>query len=217
LGLFLYFHIFIDMKICYKCTEEKPFCEFGKNKTKKDGLQSYCKVCQKIFSENKKYESKTTTVEYRQNYYNNNKQILLAKQKIYKDKNREIIKNYQNDYRKKRRLEDPTFRLAEIIRSNVARIFNYIGSKKETKSYSIVEYTPIELKQHIESLFLDGMTWDNYGDVWEIDHTIPVIWFANNINKFSDKNHLCKEANALSNLKPMFFDINRRKSSNYEG
>ena len=29
-----------------------------------------------------------------------------------------------------------------------------------------------ELKQHFESLFKPGMTWDNHGE-WEIDHVIP--------------------------------------------
>lgn len=202
------------MKICGKCNLEKPKKDFGKDLSKSSGLQSYCKVCQKNIRDSKKY--KTISSEYRQDYYKNNKQILLSKQKIYKDNNKEEIRIYQKNYRNKRRSEDVTFRLSEIIRSNVARVFRYIGTKKELKTYSIVDYTPIELKQHLETLFKDGMTWDNYGSIWEIDHTIPVNWFIKNIDNFVDKHQLCKEANSLKNLTPMFFNDNRIKGSNYQ-
>ncbi len=33
------------MKLCHKCNEIKPFTEFNKNKTRKDGYQSRCKKC----------------------------------------------------------------------------------------------------------------------------------------------------------------------------
>ena len=72
-----------------------------------------------------------------------------------------------------------------------------------------------KLKQHIELQFLEGMTWDNYGSVWEIDHITPINWYVNNQNKFNDKNNLCREANSLSNLKPLFFLDNRTKGSSY--
>ena len=35
----------IDMKICFKCEIEKDRSDFSKNRSKKDGLQSRCKVC----------------------------------------------------------------------------------------------------------------------------------------------------------------------------
>ncbi len=35
------------MKICSKCKLSKPKSDFGKNKSRKDGLQYYCKECSK--------------------------------------------------------------------------------------------------------------------------------------------------------------------------
>jgi hypothetical protein len=35
--------------------------------------------------------------------------------------------------------------------------------------------SPAELKLHIESNFVDGMSWDNYGfRGWHIDHIVPL-------------------------------------------
>lgn len=48
------------MKTCAICRKEKQLVEFNKNKTKKDGLQNFCRNCQHIkfrqyYSDNKKH------------------------------------------------------------------------------------------------------------------------------------------------------------------
>ena len=57
-------------KKCTKCGRELPVSEFHKNKAQKDGLQTYCKECQKesykLYSENHHEEiSKKHAVYYR--------------------------------------------------------------------------------------------------------------------------------------------------------
>jgi hypothetical protein len=37
----------IVMKTCYVCREQKPLEEFGLNSTRRDGKQTYCKLCAK--------------------------------------------------------------------------------------------------------------------------------------------------------------------------
>lgn len=39
-----------------------------------------------------------------------------------------------------------------------------------------------EFKNHIENLFLEGMSWDNHGE-WHIDHIIPVSRFDESMCK----------------------------------
>ena len=41
-------------KRCPKCKEIKPVSEFNKNRTKKDGLNAYCRLCQSKASEESK-------------------------------------------------------------------------------------------------------------------------------------------------------------------
>lgn len=67
-------------------------------------------------------------------------------------------------------------------------------------------YSLAEFKAHMESKFLDGMTWDNHG-AWHIDHIIPV-------SKFEKDN--IAEVNNLSNLQPLWAFDNLSKGAKLE-
>ena len=56
-------------------------------------------------------------------------------------------------------------------------------------------YTAAELRAHLESLFTEGMSWDNHGR-WTIDHKRPVHTFPMDADP--------AEINALSNLRPLW-------------
>lgn len=45
----------METKLCTKCGKTKPISEFGLNKSKKDGLQSYCKECVKEYKKTTLY------------------------------------------------------------------------------------------------------------------------------------------------------------------
>jgi hypothetical protein len=53
----------------------------------------------------------------------------------------------------------------------------------------------MELKNHIENQFEEGMRWDNWGE-WHIDHKCPV-------SKFNKDEKQCI-VNALDNLQPLW-------------
>ena len=63
-------------------------------------------------------------------------------------------------------------------------------------------YSAEDLKNHMESLFLDGMNWDNWG-LWEIDHIRPISSY--------DKDTDPKIVNELSNLQPLWAKDNLKK------
>lgn len=67
-------------------------------------------------------------------------------------------------------------------------------------------YSANELKSHLELLFKEGMTWENYGE-WHIDHIKPVSLFED----FED----IKLVNALDNLQPLWANENLSKSNHY--
>lgn len=43
-----------NMKTCITCKQSKPFSEFNKDRSKKDGIRNYCKSCQRSYSQSDK-------------------------------------------------------------------------------------------------------------------------------------------------------------------
>ena len=62
-----------------------------------------------------------------------------------------------------------------------------------------------DLKNHMISLFKEGMSWENWGE-WHVDHIFPVSKF--------DPNTLMSVVNALDNLQPLWAFDNLSKNNN---
>ena len=77
----------------------------------------------------------------------------------------------------------------------------------KTKSTSVIlGYTANDLKQHIESQFAKGMSWDNYGE-WHIDHIIPIARMVE--FGITDPSIV----NSLDNLQPLWAEDNLSKGA----
>lgn len=112
-----------------------------------------------------------------------------------------------NKYQKKRYNSDFKIRINNNISSSLrSRIKN-----KPTGTLRHLDFTIEELIIHLEALFLNGMTWNNYGKVWHIDHIKPVKLF-----KFESVNDIeFKKCWSLKNLQPLFALDNLQKGSKY--
>jgi hypothetical protein len=172
------------MKTCCRCKEHKPYDEFYKNNHVKGGYSSKCIPCEKQYQ-----------IEYRSNdenrkrknindiqYYYKNKEKFSQKRKEYDLKHPERQKEYNranlennNLTQKKRYSCDINYKLRKLT---TTRIYTLItGFTKSKKTMEILGCTAEEFKQHIESLFSPEMTWENHGDIWEIDHILPCALF----------------------------------------
>lgn len=101
----------------------------------------------------------------------------------------------------------PNYRIASILRS---RICKALKAQKAIKSASLLELLGCELdklRAHIASKFRKGMTWENYGPVWHVDHERPCSLFD-----LSDEvqQRACFH---FSNLQPLFAGDNLRKGA----
>ena len=85
------------------------------------------------------------------------------------------------------------------------------GAKNGLHWENIVGYTVADLIQTLEKDFRDGMTWDNYGPLWHIDHMIPLARFEYD----SPEDPEFKKAWALNNLQPLWANENRLKSDKF--
>ena len=197
------------MKICKQCNIEKPMGDFHNLKNSKDGKKPKCKVCvneiqkkininnrDKILERKKKYreseKGKLVIKEYRKKYYLKNKIIENERSNQWNKTNKELIKKYKNEYSKLYRKNNPELHAWRGILHNYLR---RVGKEKESHTIDLLNYSALDLKQHIESLFTDGMSWENYGE-WHIDHIKPVTSFSNETPP--------NIVNHLSNLQPLW-------------
>ncbi len=120
----------------------------------------------------------------------------------------EEYKTHKRICRRKRYQADLKFRLNCIISSSIKRSLKK-GAKGGRHWETFIEFTQQGLRKSIEKQWVVGMTWENYGREWEIDHRIPVSAF-----NFDKPEHIdFKRCWALSNLQPMWKHENRKKSN----
>jgi hypothetical protein len=81
-------------------------------------------------------------------------------------------------------------------------------SKGGRRTDRVLGYTADELRAHLERQFVKGMGWHN-ADQWHVDHIIPVKAFS--ITSVDDPDFAA--CWALSNLRPIWADENRRKGA----
>lgn len=97
-----------------------------------------------------------------------------------------------------------SFNMSRMVRAS-------LSSGKDGCSWEkLVGYNLSDLKNHLELLFKDGMSWDNYGK-WHIDHKKPVSKF-NIVSSECDDFKICW---SLNNLQPLWSGDNIRKSNKY--
>ena len=101
--------------------------------------------------------------------------------------------------------KDPLFRLQCNMRSGCSRVVKQLSlGKKPVSTFKWIGCSPEELKDHLESLFTEGMTWENYGkDGWHVDHIRPVCSFTA---------EEWEQVNYYTNLQPLWAEDNLTKS-----
>jgi hypothetical protein len=117
-------------------------------------------------------------------------------------------KKYRSEYRTNRYQNDPVYRLKEIRARQLLLFIKRVGGTKTGRTEELFGYTVEELKNHLESLFKEGMTWENHGK-WHIDHRIPQSYFTS-IDQIN-------ECFALDNLKPEWGEWNMSKGNRFIG
>ncbi len=200
-------------RICKTCHIEKPLSDFVKEGKY---YRPICKSCYNKRASEYRKKNKETIDEKRKNnrdktkadYYKNHKKRLEQRKK-WRMNNRDKINIYRRNYDKTRNSVDPQFRLNQIMsRAIRVSLKNNRGSKRGCHWGKLVGYRAKDLRRHLDLLFTEGMTWDNYGQ-WHIDHIIPKSVF--NYNKSGDIDF--KKCWALNNLQPLWANDNIRKAN----
>lgn len=134
-------------------------------------------------------------------WYLKNREKQLAARKKYRAEHPEI----RSAYRTKKRRSDPDFHLMECLRG---RLFKAVrGMSKSARTQELLGCTIPQLRAHLESQFRPGMTWENYGPVWHVDHIKPVASF-DLIDPVQQR-----ECFNFKNLQPLFAKDNLQKGA----
>ena len=171
-------------------------------------MNKYCKYCgtDHPLDTNNRYrlegspQCKIHFLKVRKAYRENNRDKVRACSRLdyYKNKSRRI--EVHSLYIKNRRQTDPMFRL----RMNLRRRIGLALTTKQGKTMDLVGCSISALREHLETQFKDGMSWENYG-AWHVDHIRPLRSFD-----LSDELQ-CKQSCHYTNLQPLWAADNLSK------
>jgi hypothetical protein len=91
----------IEVKRCIKCKEDKPITSFSNDKSRKDGLTNYCKICKSDLDKDWMKNNPEINKISRKKSYVKNRDKILNKVKNYNQNNKEKRKEYNKINREK--------------------------------------------------------------------------------------------------------------------
>jgi len=218
-------------KVCCVCGKFKPLLEYHIKRGTSDGRRRECKECVKEIQ--KKYKEtpgfKDREKEYDKQRYEEKKDKILERKREYHVENREEILKKKKEYRKTEEYKNLNKIWRENNRDRINKLMmdykernphsvmwrhilistlKRLGTPRQDHTISMLGYSAIDLKKHLEKLFTPGMSWDNYGE-WHVDHIIQVIKF----DEDSDISEVC----SLENLRPLWKTTREIDGVIYEG
>lgn len=220
-------------KRCSQKCKNKYRAKFEQNRRDKNKIvkkrYANCVICGKEFELAPKSSANTCSDECRkirashmakkrwrekpEQYKGYDKKFRMSeKYKKYKEENKDRIRKRVNEYSKRHKKQNVEYKLKCAIQRSLLRYLGQTGETKRIKDY--VDYSALDLKQHLESKFQEGMNWNNHGlKGWHIDHIMPVSSF-----KFYDDNGIInveavKKCLSLDNLQPLWWRDNLVKSN----
>ena len=190
----------MNNKRCSTCKETKPVSKFNKNRhrTHADGLQNQCRSCAKahrlanlsrVREKERQYRNSNKEQRadsnrkwvaanrekvrgYQQAYKKENRETLSAKDKAYKKRNWPAVLKTLRDCHARRSKVDLLYRIKRSLRARQNKFFRGLS-----RSMSMVREIGCDREfflRHIASQFTAGMTLENYGTVWHLDHIYPL-------------------------------------------
>jgi hypothetical protein len=195
-----------ERKRCLKCGEVKNLPMFSIDNNSRDGRCSRCKECRRKSFDEWRLRNQGYSKRYKKSWYAKNSEYAKAESKRWRTENPEKVRVLSKQSRDKL-LMTARGKLSQRMRNGMIKSLH--GTKNRHHWEDLVDFTVEQLKEHIERQLLPGMTWENYGPVWHVDHKIPIAAF--NFTAPGDLDF--KKCWALKNLQPMWAKENWSKGA----
>lgn len=180
-----------------------------------DGLMfwSYCRGYAGLERWVTKYEfdcMSKNQIQASRKYYKKNPEKAQECTRKWRERNPDAAAKYFKSNKEKiygrrneRMSSDPLFACRMRIHNNIKQAVSKLSYSKKSKTADILGCSFEQFKDHLESQFKPGMSWDNR-HLWHIDHIMPVS-MAKTYDEVVRLNH-------YKNLRPMWAEENLRKS-----
>lgn len=195
---------------CVRCLNEIQNARHKYNKP--DGI-----VCKSCYEKEYRVLNRERLNVWHKNYADKNRDIINSqararyadpnhsrkfKDKQWRQNNPEYIRaKARQEYARKYKI-DPQYTAAKCMRRRFAAAIKNHSKKSSVWSYVGLSYE--DFVKYIESQFLPGMTWSNYGE-WHLDHKEPIFKFDH-----SDENQV-KLAWIYTNIQPLWKEDHIKK------
>lgn len=198
------------MKTCSKCKGSFSLDLFGiRNRRGRTERNSSCKECQNAWSRDKRKAFPEKTRAKDRERYAKNPAVFIAREAVrMSSPEAKARRNVRERRRQKERLKtDLEFKIKSRLRTRMYLVMR--GHFKCARTTELLGAPWVWVEVHLESLFKPGMTWENYGPVWHIDHVKPCALF-----NLSDPEQQ-KACFHWTNLQPLFARDNLSKGDRY--
>jgi len=220
-----------EIRVCNKCHIEKPISGYRYRKDERI-YRGICRQCEWIARKkselkNLSPERKKTLQQYHQKkakqYYYENIEKHKEKNRLWHKRNSEYAANHSRQYRKDNksknrkyarkyyktiRKNDFNYIFAQGIRDRIRKALKAQRANKNNTTCELTGCDRTELRKYLESLFTEGMSWDNQGrNGWHIDHIRPCVSFD---LTDPEQQKICFH---YSNLQPLWAEDNRKKGA----
>lgn len=182
--------------ICNKCNLEQDISEYRKK-------SRICKSCERERSRLWKQTHKEKNSEITKNWKEANKEEVKEYNKNYNADNREHIQK-RHEKRQKERIENEEG--YKIYLCLLGRMSKFPKRVRGKKPLDLLGCSLSFLVEWLKFRFTDEMKIRNHGEIWHIDHVIPIITF--NLQKQEEVDRCFH----WTNLQPLLGIVNQEKA-----
>jgi len=185
----------MEMKKCPICEKTKELEAFRRLTGLGNKFNKNCQECIAVVKE--RYEKNKDEIKaYQKTYREEHREYFQTYRREWAKKNPDILKKWENEQYDK----DARFKWVKTTRQHLRGLI-----EKALEFEATLGCSSSEFRQHMESRFEPGMSWENYGrgsGKWSIDHIKP-------LSKCSPE----ENPNHYTNLQPMWNCENSRKGN----
>ena len=159
------------MKTCNNCKEVKALSEFNKDKSKQDGLQTFCRECKR--SKDRAYAAKNREAarEKTKTWRKNNLEKAKESRRKWREENPEKMAAYKRKWNEKNK-ERKSKMASEWKKKNPHKVLANTRARQAAK----LKATPAWAnKEAIDFVYYAAKVIEEvYGTKWHVDHIVPL-------------------------------------------